>query len=324
MNKDLIHTKRSAKENLVIGVCLAYGLCISVFAVIRFLSADWVIGIVDSILVLFSFYVGYHVYSTRQTFMASHAMAVIAVLGTLASIVIKGSVQVYWAYPTAILIYYLIPPHTATYFCLFFGAMVAYLVRDLPAFTYITTLMSMVVTVYFSYLFSKQSIASNEKLKLMATEDMLTGIGNRRAFYELVEQIRVKNLAASAVVIDIDNFKKVNDLLGYQKGDDILNDTVDIIDSHVADDDILFRLGGAKFILICQSKDFDYAYKAAQRIHSAFNESHLYQSSGVSLSMGVARKTEQESTSEWIKQLNSAVFKAKKTGKDRIIKAINY
>ncbi|WP_154223142.1 diguanylate cyclase [Marinicella rhabdoformis] len=324
MDKDLIHTKRTAKENLVIGVCAAYGICISFFAIIRFISQDWVIGTVDSILVLFSFYVGYHVYSTRQTLMASHAMAVIAVLGTLASIVLKGSVQIYWVYPTAILVYYLIPPKTASYFSLVFMALVAYLVRDLPAFTYITTLMSILVTVYFSYLFSIQSIASHEKLKIMATEDMLTGIGNRRAFYEMIEKIRLNSLSASAIVIDVDNFKKVNDLLGYQKGDDILNDTVDIIDCQVADDDILYRLGGAKFILICQNKDFDYAYKAAQRIRCAFNESHLYQSNGVSLSMGVARKTAQDSTSEWIKQLNSAVFKAKKTGKDRIIKAINY
>ncbi len=120
LGKELIHTKRTAKENLVIGVCLAYGLCISIFTVIRFISQDWLIGAVDTVLVLFSFYVGYHVYVTRQTFMACHAMAVISILGTLASIVIKGSVQVYWVYPTAILVYYLIPPKAASYFCLVF------------------------------------------------------------------------------------------------------------------------------------------------------------------------------------------------------------
>ncbi len=320
----LIHTKRSAKEKLVIAISVSYGLCVGIFAIMRFINRDWLIGLVDSIAVIFALYVGYYVYKTRQTRFASYAMATVTLLGTVVSIGIKGSTQVFWVYPSVILIYYLIPPKSAVAFSASFFLAFTFFFSDLPALTYFTTLMTFLVTVYFSYLFSVQWAEINEKLRSMATEDMLTGVGNRRALHETVDMIKSDHLSASAVMIDVDNFKKVNDLLGYQKGDKILNDTVEIIDNQVADDDLLFRLGGAKFVLICLHQDFDHAYQTAVRIRAAFNQSYLYIENGVSLSMGVAKKDAEESADGWLDQLNSAVFKAKRTGKDRIIKAINY
>ncbi len=321
---NIVYAKRTDKENMVMGVCAAYALIVGVFAVIRLFNQEWLLAAVDGVLVGFASYIGLHVKNTRQTVVASHALAIITLLGATVSIYIKGPGQVVWMYPSIILVFYITAPRTAIVMSAVFMAVVAFLIRDISVLSLVTTLASYVVTAYFSYMFSAQTLATNEKLRLMATEDMLTGISNRRAFFETIENIETSHIGAAAVILDIDHFKKVNDLLGYQKGDDILNDTVDIIDNQVATDDLLFRLGGAKFAVVCPNKNFDHAYQAAARIQAAFNESHLYQENGVSLSMGVAQKKANESTTEWLKQLNSAVFKAKKTGKNRIIKAINY
>lgn len=321
---NIVYAKRTDKETMVMGVCAAYALIVAAFAVIRMVNQDWMLAAVDGVLVGFAVYIGLHVKNTRQTYGATHALSIIALLGVVASVYIKGFVQVYWIYPAVILFYYLIAPRTATVLSVMLMIAVVVLIRDMPALTLITIVGSYAITSFFSYMFSTQTLATNEQLRLMATEDMLTGISNRRAFFETIESIETSHISASAVMLDIDHFKKVNDLLGYQKGDDILNDTVDILDNQVSTDDLLFRLGGAKFAVVCPNKNFDHAYQAAARIHAAFNESHLYHENGVSLSMGVAQKKANESTTEWLKQLNSAVFKAKKTGKNRIIKAINY
>lgn len=87
-----------------------------------------------------------------------------------------------------------------------------------------------------------------------AETDELTQAGNRRAFdrvlHETIEQARQERRLVTLMVFDIDNFKTYNDKFGHEAGDEVLRETVQLLQSTIRRDDIVFRIGGDEFVVI--------------------------------------------------------------------------
>jgi diguanylate cyclase (GGDEF)-like protein len=112
--------------------------------------------------------------------------------------------------------------------------------------------------------------ATEQRFKKLATQDELTGIHNRRSFLELAarELARAKRYGVefSMVVIDIDDFKRVNDQYGHLMGDKVLTTLAQYCQDEIRKSDILARIGGDEFVmLISQSEQIDLA-KYIQRL----------------------------------------------------------
>lgn len=113
-------------------------------------------------------------------------------------------------------------------------------------------------------------------LRQQATHDALTGLHNRRLLDEylpqIVERCRAENRSLSVLMIDVDNFKPLNDMLGHAAGDQLLETLGQLIRSSIRGDDTAFRCGGDEFVIILPDADRLDAQNVADRLSSLTDE----------------------------------------------------
>jgi len=168
----------------------------------------------------------------------------------------------------------------------------------------------------------------HERTKRMAVTDGLTRLYNHRHFYELLEQEfhRTKRYQSSValVMIDIDFFKQINDTYGHQVGDDILKELALVVRGQVREVDILARYGGEEFAALLPQTSLDQAQVVAERIREAVEKNEFSTSKGIikiTVSLGVAGYPEMDihSQVELVQQADSALYRAKEAGKNRVV-----
>jgi diguanylate cyclase (GGDEF)-like protein len=135
-------------------------------------------------------------------------------------------------------------------------------------------------------------------LQQKASRDALTGLLNRRMLDEhlpnLIEQCRIKGIPLSLLMIDVDNFKLVNDTLGHAAGDDLLKNLGQLIRSTIRDEDYAFRCGGDEFIILLPGSTTREAESLAERLGSLVDSlgKMLKVPRRPRLSIGIATTTE--------------------------------
>ncbi len=176
----------------------------------------------------------------------------------------------------------------------------------------------------------KELERANKKLKQLSITDPLTKIANRRYLSEFLRRewkrsIRYKE-PISAIMIDIDFFKKYNDTLGHQKGDSVLYKVAKAIKKYCRRaDDIIARFGGEEFIVILGNTKNEVAFEIAEKMRKEIEDLHIkHPASDVSnfltISLGVATMIPEIGIESeiLIKAADDALYKAKKTGRNKI------
>lgn len=191
--------------------------------------------------------------------------------------------------------------------------------------------MTMELKVFLRSIANQAAIAIENSLLYKELEkinqmDPLIGIYNRKCFFEFLEKKENKNEKEkfAVVMIDIDNFKKVNDTYGHQFGDKILINTANIIKNGIDNRDILARYGGEEFILyLSDFKHEDSVYNKIEIIRRAIENSKVsfngeYKS--VTASFGIAYfPFNGMELNELIHIADDLLYKAKKGGKNRVL-----
>ena len=165
-----------------------------------------------------------------------------------------------------------------------------------------------------------------EQLQKMATLDGLTEIYNRRYFFELAEiELRrtrryQKNL--SLVMLDIDNFKRVNDEFGHSYGDKVLQKISQCMREEMRDLDLVGRYGGEEFIILLPETSLEDALEAAERLRKAIEGNSEINPQGqsiVTVSLGVAGlEGDTRTFDDLIQQADKALYRAKQAGKNQV------
>ncbi|MEQ8289709.1 MAG: GGDEF domain-containing protein [Gammaproteobacteria bacterium] len=166
---------------------------------------------------------------------------------------------------------------------------------------------------------------SEIKLQTLASTDTLTGLLNRRKLIEVIEYEKEQgertNAPYSMVMVDIDDFKKINDTYGHEAGDYVLKTTSYLLGQVIRKQDSAARWGGEEFLLLCPDTNIDAATRVANRILNQVN-SFAFEFEGMSfsvtLSIGVAESTHKEFPADCIARADEALYKAKHTGKNRV------
>ena len=167
-----------------------------------------------------------------------------------------------------------------------------------------------------------------EEVADMATIDELTGLYNRRALLSrLLEELnRAERYGHyfSILLLDIDDFKQVNDTYGHQVGDAILHGFGEFLRHSLRDSDFPARFGGEEFICFLPATDSKQAVSVGEKIRSFLAQNSLCsKKSGLSLritvSIGVSSFISGDSLDSLIKRADDALYQAKHQGKNRIV-----
>ena len=164
------------------------------------------------------------------------------------------------------------------------------------------------------------------RLKNLSEKDPLTSAFNRRYFMQVFEQSysiakRYKN-PLSIMVLDIDNFKSINDTFGHAAGDTVLKMIVDFCQVTFRDADLFARLGGEEFIVMLPNTPTLGAAIIAERIRDGINNLPVVladRTINISISIGISQIDESdESYNDLINRADAALYQAKDKGKNRV------
>ncbi len=162
-----------------------------------------------------------------------------------------------------------------------------------------------------------ESARLREELRHRATHDSLTGFLNRAATFGALQHVLDANQKPPAAVlfIDLDHFKSVNDTFGHSAGDDLLADTAQRIATHVRAADVVGRIGGDEFLMICQGLDGPVeALAEAQRVQRALTQCVRVadRSIQMSASIGVTFATPGASVQSVVIRADEAMYRCKR------------
>jgi diguanylate cyclase (GGDEF)-like protein/PAS domain S-box-containing protein len=164
-----------------------------------------------------------------------------------------------------------------------------------------------------------------ERLRLLATTDHLTGLHNRRYFLELTQRELARfnryGLAFCLLVIDIDHFKSVNDEHGHMAGDLVLKDLAASCVKRLRTNDLMGRVGGEEFAAVLVESDLGQAASVAERLR-AMAEEQDFRVGGrevrVTISVGVAQVRPADDLAALLKRADEAMYEAKRKGRNRV------
>lgn len=184
---------------------------------------------------------------------------------------------------------------------------------------------------------AKVTAAEKEVLRLqeeltsaseMVRHDPLTGVLNRKGMNEALETEVARMLRHGSklclALLDIDNFKKLNDSLGHAAGDAALVHLAQVVQEAIRPEDTLARYGGEEFVVILPDTDLDNAVTAMVRVQRELTRRFFLHNNDkvlITFSCGVAEVNEGEAAHDALQRADGAMYLAKRAGKNRVVAA---
>ncbi|MBT8343420.1 MAG: GGDEF domain-containing protein, partial [Sulfurovum sp.] len=165
-----------------------------------------------------------------------------------------------------------------------------------------------------------------EKVSILATTDALTGLYNRRylmdTFDTMIKSAQIKQEPLGIIMLDIDHFKSVNDSLGHNTGDLVLKVVADLLQNNARADNIVGRIGGEEFLILCPNCDTQRTFDIAQRIREKIATTVINYEEGkttqVQVSSGIYSAIPELSKEELLKIADDALYLSKKNGRNKV------
>lgn len=179
-----------------------------------------------------------------------------------------------------------------------------------------------------------ENVINNERLKWIGLTDSLTGVNNRRylelRLQEEIARARRHEFSLSCLYIDIDHFKKINDSVGHQGGDEVLQEVARRIKAELRLSDALGRFGGEEFVVLLIDALLPHALHVAERIRASVAQQVVDLSEGSGLNVSVSIGVSELSTidrdchkervgQQLIGRADEALYRAKAAGRNRVV-----
>jgi len=158
------------------------------------------------------------------------------------------------------------------------------------------------------------------EIEQISVRDHLTGLYNRRyiqaQYYDINGCSKRGNDSFSVIIIDIDDFKKINDTFGHNIGDSVLQQFSEVILASTRSLDIISRWGGEEFLILCPQTNLESAASVGKRILSFIRDHDFNDVGHLTASLGIVVAKEQESFEEIVNRADQCLYQAKNNGKN--------
>ena len=167
---------------------------------------------------------------------------------------------------------------------------------------------------------------ANKKLQALASMDRLTQLLNRgeveHHLQELVQHWTKRQRVFSGLLLDIDNFKKINDSYGHDVGDHVLVSLAEVLRGCVRGHDFVVRWGGDEFLVLLPDAEADYAVQVGNRIRASLQQTPVLPDSGcITVSIGAGQIFTEDDFQDFYQRLDKALYAAKHNEKDQVVLA---
>ncbi|MDO7927564.1 diguanylate cyclase [Pseudomonas sp. KFB-139] len=196
---------------------------------------------------------------------------------------------------------------------------------DIRQSLYLNLFICLIVTLVIVGLLHRIIISYQQKLETQAALDSLTGLPTRRGFNLLavntLKDTQREATPLTALLLDLDHFKRLNDTHGHLAGDEVLAGFANDLKSCLRQSDIICRWGGEEFIILLKGSDTKGAQRIAEKIRE-LAEQHVYIFSGlplqVTVSVGLAELQSGDTLQSLIARADSALYRAKLNGRNQV------
>lgn len=172
---------------------------------------------------------------------------------------------------------------------------------------------------------TEKLVKMNQKLKVIAQTDSLTGISNRGYFMRFAKKYfdiaKRNNEELQILSLDLDFFKDINDTYGHQAGDDVLKKFTSTISELLRKSDMFGRIGGEEFCILLQNTSQKGAHLFAKRICKAIEDMSVESGNNIlkiTVSIGLSSLSNEESVEDLIKKSDIALYEAKENGRNQV------
>jgi len=317
-------SKRPPEEVIVIAMCAVSASGLLPFAMMRLLRGDITVFWIDFIGGLLALWGMYYVLKSHNYRLVGFMVAFVSLSGMAINVSTLGERDVYFLYPVFIATCLVTSPRLALAMCMaVIGIVSVRLISDVSLFDYAKIVGSLTACVVFAYIFGTQRNRQRDMLTKLSSEDALTGAGNRRALHTRIDQLVAtharNNEAMSLILLDIDNFKQLNDCEGHQAGDAVLKALSGIIQSRIRMTDSHYRYGGDEFVVLAARADLKTASRLAEEIRNLVVLQLPAYQVPITVSLGVAQYRTNEKPDAWLSRADRAMYSAKTSGKNLVI-----
>lgn len=196
------------------------------------------------------------------------------------------------------------------------------IMRETPvqSLTFLATFITLILVSNGFVLMIKER--ADERIRLMAMKDRLTGIWNRIRLEEAA-QLEIAMLEryghpVALIMADLDHFKDINDQFGHAAGDQILKEFCSVTQDCIRNTDLLGRWGGEEFLILLPNSGYASAAQLAERIRSAVEQHEFTNGLRITASFGFAVCQSTDSWASWLDRVDKALYRAKTAGRNRV------
>jgi diguanylate cyclase (GGDEF)-like protein len=259
-------------------------------------------------------------------FLKGRLFPILAVICAIYSTAINGHSGLYWSYPAAAALFFLLPIREATAFnVVFLAGMSVVSFLQFPEAEFWRITFSLGLTCLFVMIFAWLVGKLQTELTRLATTDPLTGCLNRSQLADVLNaQIQMRERyerVCSIVLMDLDYFKLINDRWGHLAGDGVLQELPRRMLRRLRESDQLFRVGGEEFMLVLPETRQKDADQLARELLTSISATPFGEGIKVTASASVAEVSKGETWSVWLNRADQALYQAKERGRNQVVNA---
>lgn len=320
-------SKHNADSAIILFISGSITICLLPFCIVRIMQGDWPIAALNVSITTSAFVLFCYVYFTYKTLIARWGLSLLSMFAMLSTLHLKGAEQILWLYPALTTVFYMLSAHFAAVvgiICLAAAFIIIY--PDTSSLYLLTIAATAAITFIFSYAFSLKMHKKAYFFRNESQTDALTGLGNRRALdsklAEINKKIKTKSLTScSLLLLDIDNFKNINDTFGHECGDQVLEAFASVLLKGIRGKDSAYRYGGEEFVIILTNTPLEGAVTLANNLLKDIETTQweMLEDKVLTSSGGVAELDGSEASNDWISRADQALYEAKNAGRNQIV-----
>jgi len=188
-------------------------------------------------------------------------------------------------------------------------------------------LAALIIIIYFYehslFLYRQREEEHLKKLKVLSTQDFLTGLHNRGHITQVLqdefERAQRYDSTFSLAVLDLDDFKKINDTYGHNVGDKVLQKVSKCLQSHLRKTEHIGRWGGEEFLILFPNTKLDEALQVCQKLNQMLEEMDFEDLDSVTTCIGVCEYVKGHDLNHLIAEADKALYQGKRDGKNKVL-----